>query len=270
LAADYAINRAWMERRSDNRRVNARFFVPGTYGAGDRIELPTDEAQHLTRVLRLRDGDPVRIFDGRGHEFAATIATVAKSGVTVVVGASHPPVAEAHIAITLAQAVLKGDKMDDAIRDGVMIGATAIQPIVSARTEVTLAALERGQRRERWGRVAVSSVKQCGRAVVPAILAPMTLDDLLDALGQLTLPQPAIMLVEPSAAADGVQSLADLDPAPPREATLIIGPEGGWTPQEVERAAAVCRLVKLGGRTLRADAMAVVAMAALFTRWGEY
>jgi 16S rRNA (uracil1498-N3)-methyltransferase len=249
--------------------VNARFFVPGTYGAGDRIELPADEAQHLTRVLRLRDGDPVRVFDGRGREFAATIATVARSRATVVVGASHPPIAEAHVAITLAQAVLKGDKMDDAIRDGVMIGAAAIQPIVSARTEVTLAMLERGQRRERWGRVAVASVKQCGRAVVPAILAPLTLDDLLDALGQLTLPQPAIMLVEPSAA-DGVQALADLDPAPPREATVIIGPEGGWTPQEVERAAAVCRLVKLGGRTLRADAMAVVAMAALFTRWGEY
>ena len=75
--------------------------------------------------------------------------------------------------LTLAQAVLKGDKMDDVVRDAVMMGVAAIQPIVTARSEVTRAALERGHRRERWQRVAVSSAKQCGRAVVPAVLEPV-------------------------------------------------------------------------------------------------
>jgi 16S rRNA (uracil1498-N3)-methyltransferase len=165
--------------------------------------------------------------------------------------------------------VLKGDKMDDVVRDAVMIGATAIQPIVTTRSEATVAALERGNRCDRWSRVAVSSAKQCGRAVVPPVLDPISFDALTDALRRLTLPEPALMLVEPSAGG-GAVSLPDVDAAAPREATLVVGPEGGWTPEEVERAAAVCRLVTLGGRTLRADAMATVAIAALFAVWKEF
>lgn len=249
--------------------MHARFFAPGAYGSGDQIDLPEDEAQHLSRVLRLGVGDAIRIFDGRGREFAATIARVTKSAASVVVEDAQPPRPEPRVAITLAHAVLKGDKMDDLVRDSVMLGAAAIQPVVSARTEVTISTLERGNRRERWARVAVSSAKQCGRAVVPPVLAPITFDILLAALGRLELPQPALMLVEPSAA-QAQYGLADLDPRAPREATIAIGPEGGWTPDEVERGGAVCRLLRFGGLTLRADAMAVAAIAALFTRWGEF
>jgi 16S rRNA (uracil1498-N3)-methyltransferase len=173
------------------------------------------------------------------------------------------------MAITLAHAVLKGDKMDDVVRDAVMIGAAAIQPIVTTRTEVALSALARGGRRDRWSRVAVSSAKQCGRAVVPPVGEAISFDALVDALRQLSLPQPALMLVEPSVESE-VLSLADLEPASPREATVVIGPEGGWTPREIEQASSVCRLVRLGGRTLRADAMAIVAMTALFAKWGEF
>lgn len=247
----------------------ARFFAPGLYGSGDRIDLPDDEALHLSRVLRLHVGDGVRIFDGRGREFAATIASTTKSAASVVVGDAQPTRPEPRVAVTVAHAVLKGDKMDDVVRDAVMLGAAAIQPVVSARTEVALPALERGNRRERWARVAVSSAKQCGRAVVPPVLVPITFEALLTALGRIELPQPALMLVEPSAA-EGRHGLADIDSLAPREATIAIGPEGGWTPAELEQGGAVCRLVRLGGLTLRADAMTVVAMAALFTRWGEF
>jgi len=249
--------------------VHARFLAPGSYGEGDEIDLPDDEAQHLSRVLRLTSGATVRVFDGRGHEFDAIVTRATKSAATVRVGASRASAPEPRVAVTLAHAVLKGEKMDDVVRDAVMMGVSAVQPIVTARSEVSLIAVARGHRLDRWARIAASSVKQCDRAVVPPVLAPMTLDSLLEALGRLTLPQPALMLVEPSAA-DAVQSLADLDPTAPREATVIVGPEGGWTPEEVDRAAAVCRLVRLGGRTLRADAMAAVGIAALFTRWGEF
>jgi 16S rRNA (uracil1498-N3)-methyltransferase len=249
--------------------MTARFFVPGTYTSGDRVDLPADETEHLTRVLRVRTGESVRIFDGRGREFAATVASNTKTTASVVVGEGIAPLPEPRVAITLAHAVLKGDKMDAVIRDAVMMGIAAFQPIVTTRSEVTLSALQRGNRLERWGRVAVSSAKQCGRAVVPPLLTPLEFDGLMDALGHLALAQPALMLVEPSVGEDA-QSLADLDWIAPREASVIIGPEGGWTPIEVERAAAVCRLVRLGGRTLRADAMATVAVAALFTKWGEY
>jgi len=249
--------------------VPPRFFVPGAYGQGDEIDLPRDEALHLARVLRLASGAPVRVFDGRGREFSAVVTHAMKSAASIRVGTPHPPASEPRVAITLAQAVLKGDKMDDVVRDAVMMGASAIQPIVTARSEVTLSTLDRGNRRERWGRVAVSSVKQCGRAVLPTILPPAAFGPVMDALGRMALPQPALMLAEPSAGEE-VQSLADVDPTPPREATLVIGPEGGWTVEEVAQGAAVCRLVRLGSRTLRADVMGLVALAALFAKWGEY
>jgi len=252
-----------------NSGVHARFLVPGTYGRGDEIDLPDEEARHLSRVLRLGSGAVVRVFNGQGDEFSAIVTRATKSGAAIRIDAPHATVSEPRVAMTIAHAVLKGDKMDDVVRDVVMMGAAAIQPMVTTRSEVTLPALDRGHRRERWERVAASSVKQCGRAVLPRILPPVSLDEVIDALRRVTLGQPALMLVEPSANTS-VQSLADVDSIPPREATLLVGPEGGWTTEEVERAAAVCRLIRLGERTLRADAMATIAIAALFTRWGEY
>jgi len=253
--------------------VTARFFAPGAERSGERVALPGEEAQHLTRVLRLGAGASIRVFNGRGHEFDAVVETAAKSGVQVVIGAAREPAArEPGVAVTLAQAVLKGDKMDDVVRDAVMMGVAAVQPIVTARSDVTLASVQRGTRVERWGRIAVSSAKQCGRATVPAILEPRALESVLAALSSMTLPAPGLMFVEPGVLppeGGSHSALGDLDSAPPRETTVILGPEGGWEPGEVERASAACRLVTLAAPTLRADAMALVALTALFTRWGE-
>ncbi len=249
--------------------MSVRFHAPDAERAGDRVALPDEEAQHLTRVLRLKAGAAVRVFNGRGHEFDALVERAAKSGVQVIVGAVREPAArEPRVAVTLAQSVLKGDKMDDVVRDAVMMGVAAIQPIVAARSEVTLSSLQRGTRLERWGRIAVSSAKQCGRATVPPILAPLDLDAVIAALSAMTLPGPGLLFAEPSAAAEAM-ALGDLDPAPPRETTVVIGPEGGWEPSEVERASAACRLITLNSPTLRADAMPLIALTALFTRWGE-
>ena len=245
-----------------------RFYVPDADRTGDVVALPRDEAQHLIRVLRLKAGAAVRVFNGRGGEFDAVVATVMKDGAHVRVVAGREAVPESRVAVTLAQAVLKGDKMDDVVRDAVMMGVVAIQPLVTTRSEVTLASLRRGHRRERWQRVAVSSAKQCGRAVVPAILEPRAFEEVAASLSDMTLPGPGVMFVEPSAATDAL-SLADLDATPPRETTVLIGPEGGWTPEEIDGASTACRLVTLSGRTLRADAMAIVALAALFTLWRE-
>ena len=249
--------------------MNARFFAPDAHARGDLAALPADEAQHLTRVLRLGAGAAVRVFDGRGAEFDAIVDAVTKGGVTVRLGAAVTPAPEPRVAVTLVQAVLKGDKMDDVVRDAVMMGAVAIQPVVTARTEVALAALTRGRRRERWQRIAVSSVKQCGRAVVPVIRDPCDIAEVPAAVASLALPAPALMFVEPGATA-ATMGIADLDGPAPAEVTVAIGPEGGWTSGEIEAAEAVCRLVSMGARTLRADATAVVAMAALFTRWNAF
>lgn len=245
--------------------MNRRFHAP-LAAAGRTVGLPEDEAQHAARTLRLKAGDAIRVFDGRGHEFDAVIEKAGKSEVLVAVGVTRDaPAREARVAVTLGQAVLKADKMDDVIRDAVMMGVAAIQPLVTIRTETTLAALQRAHRQERWQRVAVSSAKQCGRAVVPAVLEPLGFREVFDAraIGS------AFMLVEPGAD-EKVLPLTALAADAPDEASILIGPEGGWAPDEIERGGAVAHLVTMGSRTFRADAMAVVALSAFFTLWKEF
>jgi 16S rRNA (uracil1498-N3)-methyltransferase len=252
-----------------NRRVPPRFYAPGADRPGNLVDLPQDEAEHLTRVLRLKAGAMVRVFNGRGGEFDAVIEATAKGRARVRLGDARPAPRTSRIAVTLAQTALKGDKMDDVVRDAVMMGVAVIQPIVTVRSEVSLAALQRGRRRARWERIAISAAKQCGRADVPPILEPCALADALATAGQPTLPAPRFIFVEP-AAADGAQTLGELAAARPRETTVLIGPEGGWTTEELDRAVATCRPVTLGGRTIRADAMALVALAALYAIWQEF
>jgi 16S rRNA (uracil1498-N3)-methyltransferase len=167
--------------------------------------------------------------------------------------------------VRLVQAVIKGDAMDEVVRDAVMMGVGVVQPVVTARSEATLASLVRGRRRERWQRIAVASAKQCGRAVVPAVLEPRALDGLLDDLSPATRGS-AFICVEPSVAAGAVR-VSDLEAPPAAEVTLLVGPEGGWTPDELARAAPVCRPITLGGRTLRANAAAIVALSAMLAHW---
>jgi 16S rRNA (uracil1498-N3)-methyltransferase len=236
---------------------------------GDLVSLSDEETRHLSKVLRLHAGDDIRLFNGRGAEFDGCIEQVGRGAAQVRVGGARLAAPEPRLAITLAAAVLKGDKMDDVVRDAVMIGVAVIQPVITTRSEVTLAALQRSHRRERWERIAISSAKQCGRAVVPPIAEPQPFDYLPAAIAAMTLPGPALMFVEPGASSEALP-LGEIDARPPKETTVVIGPEGGWTPAEVEIGAAACRLVSLGGRTLRADAMALVAIAALFAVWKEY
>jgi 16S rRNA (uracil1498-N3)-methyltransferase len=245
--------------------VFSRFYAPGA-ASGKRIPLPEVEAQHLTRVLRISVGETIRVFDGRGREFEALVEKAAKDDVIIVVGVQRvAPAREPGMMITLAQAVLKGEKMDNAVRDAVMMGAAAIQPLVTTRSEVTLASLQQRRAQDRWQRIAISSAKQCGRAVLPPVLEPLEFDDVVDAdsIGS------AFMLVEPHAA-EKVMPLALLDAGIPVEASIFVGPEGGWTTEEIERGGAVAHLVTLGSRTFRADTMAVVALAAFFTLWKEF
>lgn len=243
-----------------------RFFAPALDPGDATVALPRDEAEHLTRVLRLGVGDRVAVFDGRGHEFLARVASVVRRDVRLEILSRVEPAAESGVAVTLAQAVLKADKMDEVVRDAVMLGVAAVQPIVSKRTEVTVAALLRGARVERWRRVALASVKQSRRAVMPDIRVPLTLETFLDE------PPAAlrVMLVEPAATAD-VEPLSALQgPRPPADATVLVGPEGGWTDAECAGARARgVRLVTLGHRTLRADAVPVAALSVLQFLWGD-
>ena len=243
-----------------------RFYAPALDPGDETVALPRDEAEHLTRVLRLGTGDTVAVFDGRGHEFVARVASVLRRDVRVQIVSRLEPAAESGVALTLAQAILKGDKMDEVIRDAVMLGAFAIQPIVTARSETTVAALMKGARVERWRRVALASAKQSRRAVLPEVRMPLTLETALgDPPAALRL-----MMVEPGAAAS-VERISVLQQAPaPADAVLFVGPEGGWAAEEWTVAAAHgVRLMSLGPRTLRADAVPVAALSVLQFIWRE-
>jgi len=218
------------------------------------------------RVLRLTSGDTVAVFDGRGNEFLGRVAATERRTVRVQILSRIEPPAEPTVALTLVQAVLKGDKMDDVVRDAVMLGVAAIHPIVTARTEVTVAALIRGARLDRWRRIALASVKQSRRATLPEIRSPLGFEDFLEE----PAPSSRLMLVEPgtSAAVESIGSLRG-EPTPP-DAAVLVGPEGGWTEAEWTAARAHrVRLVTLGHRTLRADAVPVAAISVLQFLWND-
>ena len=208
----------------------------------------------------MRVGAEIDAFDGHGGMYRASVAALTRDAVSLTILGPVEPAPEPAVRVTIAMSVLKGDKMDSVVRDVTMMGAAAVQPIVSARSETTLATLARAHRAERWQRIAVSSVKQCGRAVVPGISPPLSLSDWLGRADAST----TLTLVEPSAGTGRI--LSEL----PRQTAvhLLVGPEGGWTPEELEMMAhAGVTSVSLGARTLRAETAPLVALAALFEAW---
>jgi len=243
--------------------VRPRFHVPGVDATAARIELPEEEAEHLVRVLRLGVGDEVDVFDGRGGMWRAEIVDAGKRSAAVRTLQPLEPAPELEVSITLVLSVLKGDKLDEVIRDAVMLGVAAIRPVIAERSEISAAAIVKGHRIQRWQRIAVASAKQCGRAVVPTVHDAAALSGYWDG------PRAErVMCVEPSAAPTGVISVQLV----PRSSAVdvMIGPEGGWSSSEVSTARdSGAILMSLGGRTLRADAVAIVALTALLTTWGE-
>ena len=243
-----------------------RFYVPDADQTGLSLRLPDAEATHLRRVLRLKPGDDINVFDGRGHELAARVRTVTPDDVFVDTLSIADAVPEPRVAIALAPAVLKGRKFDLVIRDATMLGVATIQPLATVRTDIPDSAIQNPAAQTRWRRIAVSSAKQSGRAVVPTVRPPVAfqqhVSDTRDALH--------IVLVEPRGGQPSHSfDTIDVQERPDR-VTLSVGPEGGWSPDEIDAARdAGCVLLTLGARTLRADAVPVAALSLLLFLWGE-
>jgi 16S rRNA (uracil1498-N3)-methyltransferase len=244
--------------------VRPRFHVPGLTVTAERVELPEDEAEHLVRVLRLGVGDEVDVFDGRGGLWRAEVVQAGKKSAAVRVIAPGEPARELGVQLSLVVAVLKGDKIDDVVRDAVMLGVASIRPVTSERSEISLAVIARSSRIARWQRIAVASAKQCGRAVVPVVHSAAPLDWYLSEKAGAA----RVFCVEPSVALGEVRPVQAI----PRSGAVdvIVGPEGGWSVTEVASAHdSGAILMSLGDRTLRADAVPIVALTALLTTWGE-
>src|SRR3954454_20065283 len=236
-----------------------RFYLPTLDTAASSAVLPAEEGNHLARVMRLGVGDDIAVFDGRGHEMRARVASASREKITVELIESLTAAPEARVPITLVQAVLKGDKMDDVVRDATMMGVAAIEPIVTVHTAVRMKALTEGQGSDRWRRIAVASAKQCRRAVLPVIGNGTPFHEWV----VQDTAETRLLLVEPTVAVEG-RPVATLQGQRPASATLMVGPEGGWAGEEIQVAVRAGWVpITLGRRTLRADAVAIVAIGVL-------
>jgi 16S rRNA (uracil1498-N3)-methyltransferase len=235
----------------------------GRLAAGATLALPASAAHHVARVLRLNAGDAIALFDGAGGEYAGRIARIDGGRVTVTLGAHRSVEREAPVAVTLAQGISSGERMDYTIQKAVELGVAAVQPLATARSVVRLAG-ERAERRvAHWRQVAASASEQCGRDRVPAIAPIQPLAAWLAGLGppagdcRLTLAPgaPRRLAEQPRA---GV-------------VTLAVGAEGGFDPHELAAlATAGFASVRLGPRVLRTETAAVAALAAINALWGDF
>lgn len=243
-----------------------RFYAPDASGTDRTVKLPPGEARQLGRVLRLRRGAIIQIFDGRGREFVARVQSIDRYGVSVRTLETVEPAREPAVRLELALALLKGRAAGAVVRDATMLGVAAIHPISTARSLALPAAADSNNLADRWRTIAVSSAKQCRRAVVPEVRSAASFSQFV----MHPAPGLNILLVEPVLGVPraGVRALAER-PAPDR-ATIAAGPEGGWTNAEVDAASAAgFELLTLGSRTLRADAAPAAAIVVLQHVWDD-
>jgi 16S rRNA (uracil1498-N3)-methyltransferase len=238
-----------------------RFHVP-TAAPGARVALPEHTAHHAREVLRLRSGAAVRVFDGDGAEYEATLDEVSRRTVCARLAGTVAARPESPLQLVLAVAPLKGDRMELVVQKATELGVAEIWPVVTFRTDAAARPALRGSRGERWDRVASGAAEQCGRAVVPKVAPTTTLGGLL----ARPLDGTRIALLE----TEGHPPLPALAVDPRRRVLLLIGPAGGFEPGETSllRAAAF-QSASLGPRILRAETAALAAVAIAQAHWGD-
>jgi 16S rRNA (uracil1498-N3)-methyltransferase len=244
--------------------MRPRFYAPDLDPDLPLVTLPPDEAWHLTKVLRLGAGDEVSIFDGRGAEYRAVVEAAVRETASLRLAGPLPAAPAPAVRIVLVQSVLKGSSMDDAVRDATMMGVEAIEPVLTAHTDVKPSVARRPATVGRWRRVALAAVKQCRRARLPIVHEPRRLDE------WIATPSGAMKLlfVEPSIAGVPRPLKSLLQHRVPARVAVLLGPEGGWAGAEIDAALrAGCIPVSLGPLTLRAESMPVAALAALAALW---
>ena len=238
----------------------SRFHFPDRLPAGGEVALPDALAHHALRVLRLRDGEAVVLFDGSGGEVEARLAVRGKA-VFAQLGEARALERESPLRIMLVQALASGDKMDWVVQKAVELGVHAVQPVQAERSVLRLAGERADKRVAHWQQVAVAACEQCGRNRIPEILPLQPLVHWLgthrDALNYVLAP-------------GGAKGFAD-EPEPKDVVHLLVGPEGGGSEGELAAFdAAGCRRVRLGPRVLRTETAGLAAIAALQARWGDF
>jgi 16S rRNA (uracil1498-N3)-methyltransferase len=238
----------------------SRVYVEMPVGGRVHVELDGTAANHVSRVLRLRAGDPLILFDDTGGEYAAEVVAFGRDTVRVAVGEHRPSNRESPLRVTLAQGISRGERMDVVVQKATELGVWRIVPVTTQRTVVRLNEAKAADRLRHWRAIAVAACEQCGRNHVPQITPPMALQDFLVS----GLPEGLRLLLNP----EGGIRARDLPASD--SATLLIGPEGGLA--EAERSAAAAAQftgLSLGPRILRTETAALAALAVIQQQLGD-
>jgi 16S rRNA (uracil1498-N3)-methyltransferase len=230
---------------------------------GDRVTFDAEETHHLAHVLRLEPGATIRAVDGRGHEITVRLTRVGSRTAEGDIVRHSMGANESPLPMTLAQGIPKGSRLDTVIRMATELGVVVVIPLLLERSIARPDPTEPSHRLLRWRRVAKEAAKQSGRAVIPDVRAPTTLDDWL---AEPQAPGLLVCLWE----GERTPLSTVLPAAAPLRATVLVGPEGGLTDSEVEKLrSAGALLAGLGPRILRTETAGPVALALLQARYGD-
>jgi 16S rRNA (uracil1498-N3)-methyltransferase len=241
-----------------------RVYVDAPVSAGNRLLLEGSAANHVTRVLRLRVGDALTLFNGCGGEFGARIDEIQKDTVMVSVAEHRPPDRESPLSLTLAQGISRGERMDWVIQKATELGTSRIVPLFTRRSVVRLDEKQAGRKLQHWRAIAVAACEQSGRNRVPELTEPTDFYELLAATSQGAATSTRLLL-SPS----GDARLDDLEGVG-AGITVLIGPEGGL--EDVEQEAAIAagfKAVRLGPRVLRTETAAIAALTIIQHHFGD-
>lgn len=231
-----------------------RFHLDASYESGETLELTGAECHHAVKVARVRVGEEIELFDGRGNAAAATVRSIDAGRAVVVVESVDVPSRESPFRLVLAMSLIHLDRFELVLQKATELGAHRIIPLIADRSEVRLERI-RG-RGDRWARIIVEAVKQSGRSRVPELAEPRPLEEVLEGEGPF-------VLFDGEEPETGVLSKVS-------GATLLIGPEGGWSEREIalarERGASLRRL---GPRRLRAETAAIAALITIGSECGD-
>ncbi|MDV5141708.1 16S rRNA (uracil(1498)-N(3))-methyltransferase [Chimaeribacter arupi] len=237
-----------------------RIYHPEPLHSGSTLTLSDEAANHVGRVLRMTAGQQLHLFDGSNQVFPAEITQVEKKSVQVRLGAGVVEDVESPLDLHLGQVISRGEKMEFTIQKSIELGVSTITPLFSERCGVKLDGERLAKKIQQWQKIAVAACEQCGRNRIPLIREAMTLeawcreqDDSLK------------LNLHPRAS----QSINTL-PLPVKKVRLLIGPEGGLSPDEIAMTATVGFTdILLGPRVLRTETTALTAITALQVRFGD-
>jgi 16S rRNA (uracil1498-N3)-methyltransferase len=244
-----------------------RFYHTEEICIGQTVELNPAAGVHASRVLRLKIGDSITVFNGRGGEFQAHIKSIRKTSTSIVVDRFDDIERESPLSITLIQALCANDKMDLVIQKSVELGVTRIQPIGTTRSIVRLTEERTAKRLEHWKKVIISACEQCCRNRIPIVEQPKTFTDWLSTRKTDMQQHLDFML-----SLNGHHCLKDFPrPAADTQLTIAIGPEGGWTEdEEIILQQAGFTALRTGQRIMRTETAALATIAALQACWGDF